>query len=95
MKPTPPIDDRSHDNKLASLAKRLAERQLADGTASAQVLVHFLKEAAAKEKLEQKKLQLENELLAAKIANAGEAARASELYEDVYKALGNYTVPDD
>ena len=41
----------ARENQLVSLAVDLAERQLLDGTASAQVITHYLKLATEREKL--------------------------------------------
>lgn len=79
------------ENQLISLAVDLAERQLVDGTASAQVVTHFLKLASTREKLEQARLQNENLLLSAKIEQIASGKRIEELYETALKAMKTYT----
>lgn len=67
---------------MISLAMDLAQQQLLDGTASSQVITHFLKLGTMKEKLELEKLKRENELLTAK----AESIRLSEEREIDAKA---------
>lgn len=79
------------ENQLISLSYDLAERQLADGTASSQVITHFLKAASTRERLEQERLQRENLLLSAKVEQISSAARMEELYEKAIKAMRGYS----
>ena len=59
----------ARENQLISEAVDLAEEQIINGTASSQVITHFLKLGSMKERLEREKLQNENELLnAAKVS---------------------------
>ena len=51
---------------LHCVAQKRAEQQLLDGTASSQVITHYLKLGASRERLEQEKLRRETELLATK-----------------------------
>lgn len=84
------ITPESREQQLCSLAVDLAEEQLRDGTASSQVITHFLRLATEKEKLEREKLQKENQLLNAK-TNAIESGERSEaLYEEVLNAFQKY-----
>lgn len=79
------------ENQLVSLAVDLAERMLRDGTASSQVIVHFLKLASTREKLEQTRLENENLLLAAKVDHMQSAKRMEELYEQALSAMRRYS----
>lgn len=54
----------ARENQLIAAAVDLAEKQIADGTASSQVITHFLKLGSTKEKMG---LANQNKLLAAKI----------------------------
>ena len=51
---------------MIALAVDLAEKQLMEGTASSQVITHFLKLGSSKAELEREKLAMENELIRAK-----------------------------
>lgn len=79
------------ENQLISLASDLAERQLANGTASAQVITHFLKLGSTRERLEQQKIQKENLLLSAKVDDMASARRVEELMIDALNAMKTYT----
>jgi hypothetical protein len=78
------------ENELISLAADLAEKQLAAGTASAQVITHFLKLGTMKAKLEMEKIKHENDLLQAKTDSIESAARIEELYKEAILAMRRY-----
>lgn len=78
------------EGQLISLATDLTERQLRDGTASAQVITHYLKLGSTREKLEQERLMRENELLRAKVEQLASAKRVEELYENALNAMRTY-----
>ena len=71
----PALTPEARENQLVSLAINLAEQQLRDGTASSQVITHYLKLGSQKERLEREKLQRENELLKAKTDSIASAKR--------------------
>ena len=54
--PSEATTSEKRENELIALAVDLAEEQLRAGTASSQVITHFLKLATEKEKLEREKL---------------------------------------
>ena len=83
------------ENQLISLASDLAERQLIDGTASSQVLTHFLKLGSTREKAEQARLENENLLLAAKVDALASAKRIEELYKEALDAMRTYAGRDE
>jgi hypothetical protein len=78
------------ENQLVSLAVDLAERQLIDGSASAQVISHFLKLGSSREHLEQERLRNENRLLEAKVEQLASSKRMEELYEQALNAMRTY-----
>lgn len=86
----PATTPEGRENQLISRAVDLAEKQLIEGTASSQVLTHFLKLASTREKLEQERLQRENLLLSAKVDQIASAKRVEELYETALKAMKTY-----
>ena len=88
----------ARENQMIALATNLAEKQLIEGTASSQVITHFLKLGSTKEQLELEKLKRENRLLEAKSEALESAARVEELYAEAIKAFGIYhgdIPPDD
>ena len=81
----------ARENQLVSLAVDLAEKQLLEGTASSQVITHYLKLGTTKHKAEMEKLERENELLRAKTESLQSAKRIEELYEEALRAMKNYS----
>ena len=91
----PGLTPEARENQMIALAVNLAEQQLRDGTASSQVITHFLKLATAKERLEREKLEQENKLLIAKTESLQSAKRVEELYENAIKAMKSYSGQGD
>lgn len=71
------------ENQLIMYATDLAEKQLREGTASSQVITHYLKLGSSREKLER-------QLIEAKIENMETAKRLEETYKDAIQAMGLY-----
>lgn len=90
----PATTPEGRENQLVSLAMNLAERQIIEGTASSQVITHFLKLASTRERLEQERLQRENLLLSAKVDQISSAKRVEELMEKALDAMRHYTGRD-
>lgn len=90
----PPTTPEAHERQLISLAADLAERQLVNGTASSQVITHFLKLASTREKLEQERLQRENLLLSAKVESLASSSRIEALYDNALNAMRAYKGED-
>lgn len=86
----PATTPEARDQQLASYAYDLAEKQLLAGTASAAVHVHFLKVAGLREKRELARLENENLLTQARIAQAGQADRMEKLMTDAMAAFTDY-----
>lgn len=86
----PALTPEEREGRMISLATDLAERQLLDGTASSQVITHYLKLGTVKEQLELEKLKKENRLLEAKSEALESAARVEQLYENAIKSFGIY-----
>lgn len=91
VKPTrPALSPESREQQLIAKAVNLAEKQIDEGTASSQVITHFLKLGTEKAKLEVAKLEHENELLKAKTESLQSAKRMEELYEQAINAMRGY-----
>lgn len=86
----PAYTPEARESQMAALAMDLVEQRLRDGTASSQETTHFLKLVSSKAKLEQEKLRLENELVAAKTKALANAEEIKSLYEDAIKAMRRY-----
>lgn len=87
----PATTPEARENQMISLAVDLAEQQLRDGTASSQVITHFLKLGSMREKLERERLEEENKLLKAKTKAYANAEEIKVLYSDALKAMRNYS----
>ena len=88
----------ARENQLIDLAYSAAEKQLMDGTASSQVITHFLKLATEKSKLELEKLRNENELTRAKTESIQSDKKVEQMYEEAIRAMRTYAgqeEPDD
>lgn len=86
----PAINPEARESQMAALAMDLVEQRLRDGTASSQETTHFLKLVSSKAKLEQERLKLENELVAAKTKALANAEEIKVLYEEALKAMRRY-----
>lgn len=91
----PAMTPEARENQMISLAVNLAERQLAEGTASASVIVHYLRLAGTREAYEVEKLKRENELLRAKTKAYESSSHADELYEEAVRAFRKYSGDDE
>ena len=86
----PALSPEARENQMISLAVDLAEQQLRDGTASSQVITHFLKLGSTKAELEREKMKRENKLLEAKAKSIESSDEMKVLYENAIKAMRNY-----
>lgn len=87
----PALTPESRENQLIALSVDLAEKQLREGTASSQVITHFLKLGSTKNQLELEKIRHENALLEAKTQSLQSAKRVEELYENALNAMKDYS----
>jgi hypothetical protein len=80
----------ARENQMIALAFDLAEKQLVDGSASSQVITHYLKLATTREQIEKEKLELEKQLLKARTDTIESAKRVEELYANALNAMRGY-----
>lgn len=90
----PATTPEARENQLISLAVDLAEKQLSEGTASAQVISHYLKLGSSREQLEQTRLRSENLLLEAKADAMASQKKVEELYAAALDAMRSYSGQD-
>lgn len=86
----PAATPEERENQLISLAMDRAEQQLRDGTASSQVITHFLKIGSIQHEIELEKLKQENELLKAKTDAIKAAENMERVYSDAIEAMKKY-----
>ena len=86
----PALSPEAREDQLIFLATNLAEQQLLDGTASSQVITHYLKLGSTKERLEKEKLETENKLLQQKIENMKADQKNEAFYDKVLTYMKAY-----
>ena len=87
----PPMSLEAQENLMISLAVQCAEKQLRDGTASSQVITHYLKLGSSKERLEKEILEKQKDLMDAKTKSINSNGEAKELYEKALTAFRRYS----
>lgn len=80
----------ARESQLIAAAVDLAEKQILAGTASSQVISHYLKLGSTREKLEQERLKQENDLLRAKIEQLASQKQVEVLYAEALNAMRSY-----
>lgn len=90
----PALSREARENQLISLAVNQAERQLMEGNAPTTVVVHYLRLASEKERLERQKLEAENKLLQAKTDAIREARNSENMYKEAIEAMRIYSGQD-
>lgn len=87
----PALTPEARENQMVALAVDLAEKQLREGTASSQVITHYLKLGSTKERIEKEILEKQKELITAKTEALQSAKRIEELYTDAISAMKRYS----
>ena len=80
----------ARENQMIALAVDLAEKQLTEGTASAQVITHYSKLATTREKIEKEILEKQKDLITAKTDQIKSQATSEELYAEALAAMKRY-----
>jgi hypothetical protein len=86
----PATSPEQREMQLADAAYDLAEEQITSGTASSQVLTHFLKMGSTRERLEQERMRHEVELMQVKKEQLEGQKRVEELYVGALEAMRGY-----
>lgn len=86
----PAMSLEARENQLILLATNCAEEQLRNGTASSQVITHYLRLGTTRERLEQERLRQENELAKAKTESIQASKHSDELYQEALNAFRSY-----
>ena len=90
----PALTPEARENQLISLAVDLAEKQLQEGTASSQVITHYLKLGSTKERLEKEILEKQKDLMDARTKALKSAENVERLYADAISAMRRYSGQD-
>ena len=91
----PALTAEGRENQMIALAVDLAEKQLREGTASSQVITHFLKLGSTRERLEQEILEEQKKLVQAKTENLESMKKQEELYNKALAAMTSYKTDSD
>lgn len=86
-----PSTPEAMENEMIAASMNLAYQQLLDGTASSQIVCHFLKLGTEKARLENERLIYENELLKSKKERIDSDIRQSEMFEEAIEAMKLYS----
>lgn len=84
----------AQENRMISLAIDLAEKQLMEGTASSQVITHYLKLGSSRERIEKELLEEKKKLAQAKTEALESGKKLEELFEQAMNALRGYRGAD-
>jgi hypothetical protein len=90
----PATSAEAREQAVSSQAYDLAENQIQEGTASSQVITHFLKMGSTRERLEQQRISHENQLMEVKREAIEGQKRVEELYMQALDAMRSYAGQD-
>lgn len=85
----------AREKQLIALAIDVAEEQMRNGTASSQVISHFLKLGSTRAQIEKELLEKQRDLAAAKAEAIESSAKMEELYLKATKAMKSYQGQED
>jgi len=88
-KPATSIESR--EQEVAAKAYDLAEEQIEEGSASSQVITHFLKMGSRREQLEQLRIRHEVELMEVKKEAMERQGHVEELFNAAIDAMRSYS----
>lgn len=81
----------NEEQKLIALSMKLAEKQMREGTASSQVITHFLRLATKQAELETEKTKKEIALLEQKKISIEHAEKSEERFQEAIEAMKRYS----
>lgn len=85
----------AREQQLIHQAMNETERRIQNGTATSQMLVHFLKQGSISERLNQEQTRNQNLLLLAKVEALENQQKQIELYEEALRAMKRYSGQTD
>lgn len=87
----PPVSTaEARENQVISLAYDLAEKQIREGTASSQVISHFLKMGSQKDRLERQIMEEQRKLISAKTKAIDNQEEIRKLFQEATDAMRIY-----
>lgn len=98
-KELPPLpratNPKEREDQLIAMSYDLAAEQIRKGTASSQIIAHFLKLGSTKAKLEMDILGVQKDLITAKTESIQAQGDVKELYKEAIDAIKRYGGHDD
>ena len=91
----PATTDEAREQQMIAMATNEAERRIINGTASSQIICHYLKLGSTREKQELKLKEKELELMEAKTAAIKAEQTNAEMYEKAIAAMIRYSGHQD
>jgi hypothetical protein len=91
----PAITPEALESQVIADAYKLADKQIREGTASSQVITHFLKLGSSRERIEKDILASKRELIQAQTESIISQKKIEALYADALKAMRNYGGHDE
>ena len=87
----PALTPEARENQMIYLAESLAEKQLREGTASSQVIAHYLKLGSTRARAELELIQVNKELAIARKEALQSQKRQEELFSEAIRAMRKYS----
>lgn len=94
-KDAPAITPEAREQQMIAKAERLAEQKLEDGTASPQIIVHYLRLGTTRALLEQELLKTKNDLMTAQAEAVRAQAQLETMFNDAVKVFTKYSGQDE
>lgn len=85
------MSSKDREQQIIAKAVDLAEQKIEDGTASSQIICHYLKLATEEHQLDNKKREKEIELLEAKKDSIETEQKREEIFEEALNAFTSYS----
>lgn len=86
----PAMSVEAHQNQMISLANKCAEEQLRKGTASSQIICHYLKMGSERERLAIEREKAELDLVKAKTKAIQSSDQMNEMFAKALSAFSDY-----
>lgn len=86
----PAMSVEANDNEMISLANKCAREQLRNGTASSQIICHYLKQGSERERLAVEQARADLELTRAKTKAIESSERIESMFAKALSAFSDY-----
>lgn len=87
----PALTPEARESQMISYAIDLAEKQLIEGTASSQVITHYLKLGTTRERIEKEILEKQAKLIDAKVEDIQSRKSSNEKFDEAIRAFKRYS----